>query len=219
MKKIVVFVLIMTMALGCIACGRGNEGDSSQKPSQPESNIGQQESQKDETESNEPETNKPVKPQIADAREILIKAWARYPESERFAVVGGHYSNYVDGAPATYDISQKEDLEAVFCIPQEDIEMIDDAASLQHGMNVNNFSAIAYHLVEGADMQKLMDDIKTKTMNNQWLCGHPDRLIMITIGDEYLVTAYGNGEVIENFKAKVLSLYDNAPKLVVDEEL
>ena len=97
--------------------------------------------------------------------------------------------------------------------------MIDDAASLQHGMNVNNFSAIAYHLVEGADMQKLMDDIKTKTMNNQWLCGHPDRLIMITIGDEYLVTAYGNGEVIENFKAKVLSLYDNAPKLVVDEEL
>lgn len=218
MKKIIVFLLISSLALGCVACGR-KEPDNTQQPSKTEDSQKPQESQKPNSEIVESETDENVELNIQNPREILIKAWARYSENERFAIVGGHYNNYVDGAPADYDISQAEDLAAVFCIPQETIAMIDAAASVQHGMNVNNFSAIAYHLAPGADMQQLIEAIKAKTIANQWLCGHPDKLIMITVGEEYLVTAYGKSEIIDTFKNKVLNLYNNAPKLVVEQEL
>lgn len=218
MKKIVVFLLISSLALGCVACGKKEPNDT-QQPPKTEDSQKPQNSQNPNSEIVEPGTDENVELNIQNPREILIKAWARYSENERFAIVGGHYSNYVDGAPADYDISKTEDLSAVFCIPQDAIAMIDAAASVQHGMNVNNFSAIAYHLAPDADMQQLIEAIKAQTIANQWLCGHPDKLIMITIGEEYLVTAYGKSEIIETFKSKVMNLYNNAPKLVVEQDL
>ena len=215
MKKTVVFLLVTMMVFCCVACG-GNDNNT-QTPTESGNNTNTENNQ--EPNSSEIESESGAQLQITDATEILTKAWEKYKENEKFAVVGGHYSNYTDGAPAKYDITKVEDMEAVFCIPKESVALIDDAASLQHGMNVNNFSAMAYHITDSSKMQILIDDIKGMTMNNQWICGHPDRLIMITVGDEYLVTAFGNGEIVDNFLTKVLSLYNNVPELVVDEDL
>ena len=96
--------------------------------------------------------------------------------------------------------------------------MLDDAASLQHGMNVNNFSAMACHIKDDANMQAIIDAIKERTVNNQWICGPPDRLIIVTIGDEYLVTAFGDGEIVDNFQRELLGVYETA-KVAVDEDL
>lgn len=203
MKKLTVLLLVMTFAVSGMACGMGNNEDTQNKP---------------ETEINS-QTEEKVSLQIKDANEILTKVWETYKEDEKFAAVGGHFESYTDGAPAKYDITKTEDMEASFCIPKESIAMVDDVASLQHGMNVNNFTAAAYHLKDSANMQKLVDDIKNMTMNNQWLCGFPERLVVITVGDEYVVTAFGNGEIVNNFKNKLLGLYDNVPALVVNEDL
>ena len=219
MKKIIVLLLIVTMMLGCLACGRGPEQDS-QTPSNSQTENSQTPDGSQETEnSTETEAPSQTKPEITDAKEILDKAWAKYQDNEKFAAVGGHYNSYTDGAPAKYDITQVADIEAVFCIPTEVVAMFDDVASLQHGMNVNNFSAMACHLKEGADMQAIVEAIKNKTVSNQWICGHPDRLVIITIGEEYLVTAFGNGEIVDNFRSKVLGLYNNLPEVVVDQDL
>lgn len=216
MKKIVAFLLATIMAVSCVACGGGNNNNT-QTPSESDGNANSESSQKPI--GSESGNQSGVNLQITDANEILTKAWAKYEENEKFAAVGGHYSGYTDGSPAKYDISQVADIEAVFCIPTEAVAMMDDVASLQHGMNVNNFSAMACHIKEGADMQLIIDGIKSLTMNNQWLCGHPDRLIIVTIGDEYLVTAFGAGEIIDTFQSKLMSLYDYIPELVVDEDL
>ncbi|MBQ8624929.1 MAG: hypothetical protein IJ419_01990 [Agathobacter sp.] len=211
MKKIVAFLLIAALSLGCVACGRGDNKDT-QNQQGTDNHV-----DNEDNKNTEPETN--AKLEIKDANEILTKVWNTYKEDEKFAAVGGHYESYTDGAPAKYDITKTEDLEAVFCIPAESIALVDDVASLQHGMNVNNFTAAAYHLKNSADMQVLIDDITNMTLNNQWLCGFPERLIIITVGDEYVVTAYGNGEIVDNFKSKLLGLYDGAPQLVVSEDL
>ncbi|MGN1154720.1 MAG: hypothetical protein ACI4TK_00935 [Agathobacter sp.] len=216
MKKTMAFLLAVVMIFGCVACGSGNENNT-QPSSETESNIDNENSQ--EAESSEMETQPPVELHIVDANEILTKVWENYNENEKFPVVGGHYSAYVDGAPAKYDITQIADMEKVFCIPAETIAMVDDAASLQYAMNVNKFSAMACHLKLEADMQIVIDSIKNATMNNQWIYGHPDRLIILTIGDEYFVTAFGDGEKIDAFLFKVLNAYENLAELVVDQDL
>lgn len=209
MKKLAALLLAMTFAVSGMACGMGNNDDTEKNPNT-------QQSTQTEHETN---TEEKVQLQIKDANEILTKVWETYKEDEKFAAVGGHFESYTDGGPAKYDLTKTEDMEASFCIPQESIAMVDDVASLQHGMNVNNFTAAAYHLKDSANMQKLVDDIKNMTMNNQWLCGFPERLVVITVGDEYVVTAFGNGEIVNNFKNKLLGLYDKVPALVVNEDL
>lgn len=216
MKRLTAFLLVAALSLGCAACGIGG-GDNTQNSSDSQKNT-QTESETNRTESNT-ENDTQIQLEITDANEILTKVWETYQENEKFAAVGGHFNSYKDGGPAKYDITQVEDLEASFCIPQESIAMVDDVATLQHGMNVNNFSAAAYHLVEGTNMQALIDDIKNMTVNNQWICGFPERLVIITVGDAYVVTAFGSGDIVDNFKTKLLGLYDNVPELVVDEDL
>lgn len=216
MKKTVVFLLVFAMTMSCMACGRNNNDTQMPSSSVTESGTNTENNQNQGGTEVEPSTDNKI--QITDANEILQKTWSQYEDNEKFAAVGGHYSGYTDNAPAKYDISQVADIEAVFCIPTEVVAMFDDAASLQHGMNVNNFSAMACHIKDGADMQVIIDAIKEKTVGNQWICGHPDRLIIVTIGDEYLVTAFGNGEIVDNFQSKLLGVYEEA-ELAVDQDL
>ena len=216
MKKTVVFLLVFTMCISCMACGRNENDTPNPSMSETESETNTQTGPNAGNTEIESETD--IKVQITDANEILQKTWAQYEEDKKFAAVGGHYSGYTDNAPAKYDISHVADIEAVFCIPAEVVTMLDDAASLQHGMNVNNFSAMACHIKDDANMQAIIDAIKERTVNNQWICGHPDRLIIVTIGDEYLVTAFGDGEIVDNFQRELFGVYETA-KVAVDEDL
>ena len=97
-------------------------------------------------------------------------------------------------------------------------DKIDDAASMMHMMNANTFTAGAYHVTAASDVTEVTNAIKDKVMNNHWMCGFPETLIIVQVGDSYLVSAYGNGELIENFKTKLVNTYANA-EVVVEESL
>ena len=84
-------------------------------------------------------------------------------------------------------------------------------------MMANNFSAAAYHVADSANVDKVVAGIKDATINNHWMCGMPDTLIIVTIGD-YVVSAFGNGEVIEYFKTAVTTVFANAT-VAVEENL
>ncbi len=209
MKRIVSVVLAIVMVLGVMACGANNNNNTEETQNSQAENSSQQES----------ESESEYVLLITSAKEILDAVWATYEEEEKFVVVGGHYENFTDGAPAVYDMTKLEDLEASFCFPKENVTHIDDVATLQHGMIANNFSAAAYHVTDDANMQALMDDITNMTTNNQWLYGRPEQLVIITVGEDYFVTAFGSAEIVENFKNKLLGLYHEKPVLWVDEEL
>lgn len=157
--------------------------------------------------------------EIADAAEILTTVWGTYAEDEMFPVGGGDYENMSMEGPAAFDASKTEDLEALLNFPAASADKIDDAASMMHMMNANTFTAGAFHVADAADVNAVVDAIKDKVMNNHWMCGFPETLIIVQVGDSYVVSAYGNGELIDNFKTKLLAAYEGAAEVLAEESL
>ena len=106
-----------------------------------------------------------------------------------------------------------------FCIPAEAIDMTDDAANMMNMMMANNFSAAAYHVADAANVETVVSSIKDATLNNQWMCGFPEKLIVVTVGEDYVVSAFGNGQVIDAFKTALTTVCGDAAVVSVEESL
>ena len=156
--------------------------------------------------------------EVANATEILTTVWGTYEEDEMFPAGGGDSENMSMEGPAKFDVSKAEELDFMLNFPGTMADKIDDAASMMHMMNANTFTAGAYHVTAASDVTEVTNAIKDKVMNNHWMCGFPETLIIVQVGDSYLVSAYGNGELIENFKTKLVNTYANA-EVVVEESL
>jgi len=206
MKKLVALLLATAMMFTCVACGGNNsEGGN--------------------TEGNEGGT----KVEITDATEVLTKAWEEYnntvSDDMKFSVGGGNLENFelvVMDAPGKCDTSlegAKDALSMSFCIPAEAIDMTDDAANMMNMMMANNFSAAAYHVADAANVETVVSSIKDATLNNQWMCGFPEKLIIVTVGEDYVVSAFGNGQVIDAFKTALTTVYGDAAVVSVEESL
>ena len=196
MKNRIMLLLCSILVIGLAGCGKADSGA--------------------QTPSGENQTVETV--DVADATELLTNVWSSYEESELFPVGGGDYDNIVMDAPGKYDVSKVEDLDAVLGLPQASAAMIDDAASLMHMMNANTFTAGAYHLADSANLHAVADSLKENIMNRQWMCGFPDTLIIASVGNEYVVSAFGNAEIIETFKTKLQGQYE-AAEVLYEESL
>ena len=110
-------------------------------------------------------------------------------------------------------------MEFTLCVPQDAIKNIDDAASMVHMMNANTFTAGAFHVTDAANVDSFVSAVKERTTGNQWMCGFPDKLLIVTIDDNYVVSAFGNADTMETFKTTLLAEYDGSAKVVVEESL
>ena len=153
-----------------------------------------------------------------DATELLTNVWGTYTEAELFPIGGGDYENVVMDAPGKYDVSKAEEMDSVLGLPQSSAAMIDDAASMMHMMNANTFTCGAYHLTDASKQQAFADALKENIMNRQWMCGFPDTLLIASVGDEYVVSAFGNAEIMETFKTKLTAQYE-AAEVMYEESL
>lgn len=142
--------------------------------------------------------------------EVLTKVWETYGENDKFFAMGGDMNNVVDNAPGEYDIADAEGLDAILGYPQASVGMIDSAASLVHAMNANTFTAGAYNVTQTDEVEMLISDIEDNISNRQWICGFPDTLIVVKIGNNIVVTAFGEAGIIDNFKTKLLEVYEGA---------
>lgn len=191
MKKSVSFILMAAMVLSLVACGGketgGDGGDAGAD--------------------------------VADALTLLTTVWNSYGEDEKFPAMGGDFSeqNMVDGAPGTYGLEDASMLDSTFGLPEASASMIDQAASLIHMMNANTFTCGAFHVSKSDNVSAVADALKENILARQWMCGFPDKLIVITVGD-YVVSAFGNGEIIDTFKTKALAAYESA-ELVYEENI
>jgi len=150
----------------------------------------------------------------SDAVELLVNVWKTYAESEMFpAGYIDEAGNMVDG-PAKIGTSDAETLDALLGVPADKAGSIDNASIMMHMMNANTFTGGAF---KTSDAKGLSDSIQANLANRQWMCGFPDILVTIQVED-YLVSAFGNAELIENFKNKVTATYGNA-KVLCEEPL
>lgn len=155
------------------------------------------------------ETASPVS--IIDCVSLLDTVWKTYAESEKFAVAGGDFSeeNQNMEGPGKYGLEDAEAVDNSLGFPAAEIGRIDEAASLTHMMNANNFTCAAVHLANAEDKDVVVEAINNNIANRQWMCGFPEKHVIITM-DDYIVSMFGMANNIDTFRDKLLNCYPEA---------
>ena len=171
------------------------------------------------TETPKPETPAEDKPAAAvdDALTILNAIWNTYSDEEKFPAAGGDSEHAVDGAPGSFDASNADNLSYQLTFPADDASLIDSAASLVHMMNLNTFTCGAFHVADANNVARLADDLRTTIQAKRWMCGFPDKLVIVTVGQS-VFSVYGNEELVNTFRDKLLASYPTAAA-VYDEAI
>ena len=213
MKKKIALLLLTVMTMSLIGCGEkdttGGNDDTGNNDTVVEDNVAD-DSQADDTTDNSSSADSAVG--------VLNSIWTTYEEENKFAAGGGDSQNMVMDEPGAFDVTNTEELNATLGFPTDYADKIDDAASLMHMMNANTFTAGAYHVTNADDVTAVCDALKESIMNRPWMCGFPETLIIVVVDDNYVISAFGNGEIIENFKNKTTGAFSSAT-VVYEESL
>ena len=186
MKKLLTLFLALTMVLSLAACGgKTNSASPSDLPTEP------------------------AAPVAADALELMQAVWALYGENEKFPIIGGDLQHASEDGPDSYSVEDSDMLDADFALPASAADKVDDAASLRHMMNANTFTGVAFHIKSAADALNVANALEESVQNREWLCGFPDRLVIILVSD-YVISAFGNEDLVGSFRAKALAAWETA---------
>ena len=188
MKKIIAIALAAVMALSLAACTRQNDKNGTTTSSDA------------------------AKGQAKSASEILEKVWSKYSADEKFPATGGSEKHMKEDKPGKFDVSDAEALDFELGFPKANASEIDDAASLMHMLNQNNFSCGVYHVKDSGNVEALAGKIKENILARQWLCGFPEKLVILTVGD-YVVSVFGAKELTDTFTAKLSAEYSSTKQL------
>ena len=199
MKKLIALLMALTMVAMMAACSTGNNNETPAT---------------DATETTEA-VNVPT---VGSALEVLETIWNAYGDDEKFAVIGGNIENAVDGAPGNYDLAYAENLTYNLLVPAELIANIDDAASMIHMMNANNFTSGVVHLTEGPDVSAFNAAMHTAISTNPWICGFPEKMIVAVIDGSYVLISFGVNDAMNPFEAHLTEVYANA-EIIYNEAL
>ena len=156
---------------------------------------------------------------VDSALELLTTVWNSYTDDEKFPVMGGDMSdeNMTADAPGKFGIDDTNALDATLGFPAASAEQIDDAASLIHMLNANTFTCGAFHLKNESDSVSLTSAVKDNIMQRQWICGFPDKLVIVKI-DSYVISFFGSTDIIVVFKTKLTTAYPSA-EIICDEPI
>lgn len=192
MKKLLSIFLAAMLALSLVACG-GKETSNSESDSEQVS--------------------------VNSALELLTTVWNSYTDDEKFPVMGGDMSdeNMTADAPGKFGIDDTNALDTTLGFPASSGEQIDDAASLIHMLNANTFTCGAFRVKSKSDSAGLTAAIKDNIMQRQWLCGFPDKLVIMKI-DSYVVSFFGTTDLVDTFKTKLAAAYPSA-ETICDEPI
>lgn len=148
------------------------------------------------------------------AVKLLDDIWAVYGEDDKFPAAGGDYNpdNARDDAAGKYGLEDSAAINDVFGIAEDDVALIDDAASLGHMMNANTFTAGAFHVTDKENVAAIAEHLKDGILEKQWMCGFPDVLVVYQV-DDYIVSAYGLTDIIDTFSANLSEVYPDAVEL------
>ena len=228
MKKIAVILLVGIMITNIASCGSNNNNQNgTQNNSQSNTQSNTQDNTQNQTEQGNATQSTNQNVTIKSSNELLTKVWNNYEDkdtdnnmyNDKFPILGGHFESYTEEAPGEYDLSKTADLEKSFCFPADKIDLIDNAATMVHLMYANSFSASAYHVKDATKVNEVAKSIQDCVLKNQWLDGEPDELLIMTVGDDYVVSVFGEDEQVEYFKAGVKTVYKDAVKVISQRDI
>lgn len=180
MKKIFALILAVTMllsALALVGCGANNADDNASSEAVAE----------------------------VDVVDALKNIWDNYEDENKFAAMGGGMANPVTDGPGELSLDDTAEVNDKTGVPEDKITTIDKAATLIHMMNANTFSAAAVHAAEGVKAEDVATTIGDNLKIRQWMCGIPEKHVIIKVGANTIISAFGANDLITVFldKAKV----------------
>lgn len=180
MKKIFALILAVTMLLSTLAlvgCGANNADDNASSEAVAE----------------------------VDVVDALKNIWDNYEDENKFAAMGGGMANPVTDGPGELSLDDTAEVNDKTGVPEDKITTIDKAATLIHMMNANTFSAAAVHSAEGNKAEDVATTIGDNLKIRHWMCGIPEKHVIIKVGSNTIISAFGANDLITVFldKAKV----------------
>lgn len=204
MKKLLAILLAAMMLLSFVACGEVTDSET-----------------ESESETNAPETDAPaVELSYKSALELLETLMNGYnagaAEEAKLYVAGGNINNFettsMDG-PAKFVPLADEDYNANLGYPAADAAKLDDAASMFNMMNANMFTCYAVHFANGDDVDAMAETLKNNILARQWICGAPEKLVIVKVPGDYLVVVWGvvqSGGIVDPFVASFATSVEGA---------
>lgn len=225
MKKIILIALSVLMVFSVVACGKDPAGQEDTSVTVDTSTIPEDTSttSASETEDTKP-SDEPAKgademlnATIDQFAEILSPLFEAPADDVKGAFVGGYFSEdettIKTGAAGKTPIDAEEaatTFKTVSLITDESFAKLDDAAVFHHMMNMNTLAVASMKVANAADVESVANSLKESVGGNEvWICGFPERYVIITI-DTYVISAYGNADMVNAVKTAVTGTYTNA---------
>lgn len=202
MKKLLAILLVSLLSFSLAACG-GNTNPESTDPANPEV---------EDTANHEVEDTAPK-----SALDLLNTVWDSYKDEDKFSIAGGDFSeeNMTPEAPGKFSLEDPAALETHQVFPASSIDKIDEAAAMRNMFNANTFTCGAYHVVDANEVANVATAIKDAVKANHWMCGFPEKVVIITV-DDYVVALFGTEDLVNVFTANLTAIYTTA-ETVCDE--
>ena len=189
MKKITALMLALVMVLSLAACGN-----------------------------KAPASNGGATVDVESPEALLSAVFAGYAEDEKFAIGGGDAEKMVMDAPGAMDMADVETIDYMVGLPADAAAHVDAVASALHMMNANTFTAGCYHISDSANMDAVVKALQENIQARQWMCGFPEILVIYTVGN-YVISAFGNQQVVDTFTSHLSAVYGEAAVEVVSEPI
>ena len=213
MKRWLSLLLVTLLVCSLVSCG--NRTDDGKTPGEGDPTTNNDSNGNQDNDGNNGENT--LSPTYQSAHELLAALWTARAEEDRFPVMGGDYDNVVENAPGAFDLTHPDaaaNIDTLLSFPSEEITKLDSAASLVHSMNANIFTCGAFRLTSAEDAAPLAERIKNHVLTKQFICGSPERLIILQLPDGYLVVLYGTSDATLGFADHTKALVANTSTLV-----
>ncbi|MBE6976478.1 MAG: hypothetical protein E7439_04695 [Ruminococcaceae bacterium] len=203
---------IFALILSCVLLlGAGLSGCRSNIPQETNGSIVPDEQTKPSTKPTELTVpTMPMGMAESSSAKVLQNIWDKYPEAERFAVYGGAVEQSVADGPGDLDMSVTEELTTRYLLPEAQLGMVKEGASLVHLMNNNIFTAVVFGLADNTDVQGLAKAWRDSIHGTRWVCGQPDRMIMAQLENNHILMAFGSQDAMTAFRGRVAEAYPTA---------
>ena len=218
MKRILALTLAVLMLAMCfVACGKteptetpdntdtetpDNTGDNTSDTTDDTTDDNAGENTGDNTDDTTGDNTQTTEPAYKSALELLTIIYNGYnataTEETMLYVAGGNSFNFdtvsFEGPGKFVPLAGEEysdDYSQNLGIPEADVAKLDDAASMFNMMNANMFTSYAVHFANAADVDTMVETLKTSILARHWICGSPDKLIIAKAPGNYLIVTWG----------------------------
>lgn len=156
---------------------------------------------------------------VESALALLTAVWDSYNEDDKFPVAGGDMTeeNMSMDGPGKFGVEDGAVLDTTLGFPAASADKIDEAASLVHMMNANTFTCGVFHVKDAGTVADVCAAVKDNIMGRQWICGFPDKLVIVKV-DDYIVSFFGTSDIVDTFKTNLTAVYAFA-ETVCDEPI